>query len=115
MPNSSFTLRSLANQTVSIGGRINLELELRISGEQFMISAFLVIPQFLDDAIIFPHAADVCELDHFEGVHISVAPERGYGDFSMGSRTSYCWLFLRIVRALILRRRMIFSSDRGPS
>ena len=84
IPDSSVTIRTLADQRLSIGGRTNFELESLDSGEQFMISDALAVPQFLDDARILPHAVDVSELDHFEGVHIPVATERGSVDVLIG-------------------------------
>ena len=66
---------------MSIGSKSNFELKSLDSGEQFMKNDALVVPQFLDDANILPHAAvDVSELDHFEGVHFSFTPEKGCED-----------------------------------
>ena len=84
VPDSSVNIRTPADQRLSIGGRTNFELELVDSGEQFMISDALVVPQFLDDAEILPHVVDISELDHFEGVHILVAPKRGHVDVLIG-------------------------------
>ena len=44
----------------------------------------LVVPQFSDDENILPHAVDVSGLEHFVGVHIPVAPERGRMDVLIG-------------------------------
>ena len=78
------TIRTLADQRVSIGVTTNFELESLDFGEQFVISDALVVSQFLDDANILQHAVDVSELDHFEGVHIPVVPERGRVDVLIG-------------------------------
>ena len=49
-----------------------------------MISDALVVSQFSDDVNILLHALDVSKLDHFEGVHIPVAPEKGRVDVLIG-------------------------------
>ena len=84
VPDSYMTLRTLADQRASIGGRTNFELESLDFGEQFMISNALVVPQFSDDDNILPHAVDVSKRDHSEGLHISVVPERGRVDVLSG-------------------------------
>ena len=50
----------------------------------------LVVPQFFDDENTLPHAVDISEFEHFEGVEIPVAPGRDRVDFLLASLTNRC-------------------------
>ena len=84
IPDSSVTLRTLADQKVACGGRTNFKLESLYSGNEFMIKDALVVPKFSDDIDTLPHAVDTSALKHFDGVHIPIAPGRGRIDVLIG-------------------------------
>ena len=83
-PDPTVSLRTLANERVSSGGRTNFKLESLYSGEQFHINGAVVVSQFLDDENTLPHAVDTSTLEHFEGVHIPVVPDRRRVDVLIG-------------------------------
>ena len=83
-PDPTVSLRTLADEKMSSGGRTNFKLESLYSGEQFHIYGAVVVPQFLDDENTLPHAVDTSTLEHFEGVHIPVVQDRRRVDVLIG-------------------------------
>ena len=67
-PDPTVSLRTLARDKVSSGGRTSFKLESLYTGEQFNINNALVVPKFSDDEKTLPHAVDVSGFEHFEGV-----------------------------------------------
>ena len=84
VPEPSVTIRTLADKTVPIEGRTNFKLQSLYKGKEFYIKDALVVPQFLNDAHTLPHAVDTSMLEHFDGVHIPVAPDWRHVDVLIG-------------------------------
>ena len=78
------SIRTLADQRVSSKGRTNCELESLFNGERFFVTDTLILPQFFDDENTLPHAVDISEFEHFEGVEIPMAPGRDRVDVLIG-------------------------------
>ena len=76
VPEPSVTIRTLADKPVPVEGRTNFKLQSLYNGEEFNVKDVLVVPQFSDDAHTLPNAVDTTTLEHFDGVHIPVAPDR---------------------------------------
>ena len=77
-------IRTLADETVDCNGRTAFKLESLHTGEKFVIENALVVPQFSDDVGTLPHSVDVTKLKHFQGTHVSVAPDRKRIDVLIG-------------------------------
>ena len=60
------------------------KLETLYSGQQFNINGALVMPQLSDDENRRSHALNVSGLKHFDGVYITVFPDRRPEDISIG-------------------------------
>ena len=83
-PDPDVSIRTLADQRVSSKGRTSFELESLFNGERFSVADALVVPQFFDNENTLPHAVDISEFEHFEGVEIPVAPGRDRVDVLIG-------------------------------
>ena len=83
VPESAVTIRTLADKTVPVEGRTN-KLQSLHNGEGFHIKGALVVPQFSNDGRTLPHAVDISTQEHFDGVHIPVAPHRIRVDVLIG-------------------------------
>ena len=83
-PDPDVSIRTLADQRVPSKGRTNFELESLFNGERFSVADALVVPQFFDNENTLPHAVDISEFEHFEGVEIPVAPGRDRVDVLIG-------------------------------
>ena len=80
----SITIRTLAEQTMHSGGLTNFEIESLSNKETFAIKNALVVPDFIDDENVLPHAVNTQKLRHFEGVKIPTIPQRQRIDILIG-------------------------------
>ena len=90
----SITIRTLAEQTMHSGGLTNFEIESLSNKETFAIKNALVVPDFIDDENVLPHAVNTQKLRHFEGVKIPTIPQRQRIDILIGqTNKEYCNCF----------------------
>ena len=66
------TIRTLAQQTTSRGELREFTLQSLSTNETFQIKNTLVVPEFADNEGTLPHAVDVKNLEHFQGMTIPV-------------------------------------------
>ena len=66
------------------GGLTNFEIESLSNKETFAIKNALVVPDFIDDENVLPHAVNTQKLRHFEGVKIPTIPQRQRIDVLIG-------------------------------
>ena len=66
----------MADETVDYKGRTPLKLEPLYTGNKFVFTDALVVPQFSDDVRTLPHSVDVSALEHFKGTSVPVALDR---------------------------------------
>ena len=80
----AITILTLAEQTMRSGGLTNFEIESHSNKETFAIKNALVVPDFIDDENVLPHAVNTQKLRHFEGVKIPTIPQRQRIDILRG-------------------------------
>ena len=80
----NITIRTLAQQTTSKGKLTEFTLKSLSTDETFQIKNSLVVPEFADDEGTLPHAVNVENLEHFQGVTIPVIAQRKNIDILIG-------------------------------
>ena len=80
----AITIRTLAEQTMRSGGLTNFEIKSLSNKETFAIKNALVVPDFIDDENVLPHAVNTQKLKHFIGVKIPTIPQGQRIDILIG-------------------------------
>ena len=70
------TIRTLAEQTMRSSGLTNFEIESLSNKETFAIKNALIVPNFIDDENLLPHAVNTQKLGPFERVKIPTIFQR---------------------------------------
>ena len=78
------TIRTLAEQTMRSDGLTSFEMESLSNEESFTIKNALVVPDFIDDENVLPHAVNTQKRRHFKEVKIPTIPQRQRIDSLIG-------------------------------
>ena len=90
----AITIRTLAEQTMRSGGLTNFEIESLSIEKTFACKNVLVVPDFIDDENVLPHAVNTPKHRHFKGVEITTIPQRQRIDILI-EQTKSCSMFCR--------------------
>ena len=90
----AITTNTLAEQTMCSGGLTYFEIESLSNKRNLCYKNALVVPDFIDDENVLPHAVNTQKLGHFKGVKTPTIPQRQRIDILMGQinkKIAYCF------------------------